>query len=212
VPLCRICTARLRPQTLAATLQEAAPTRPPCTAPPLGDFPPKSIRHCTKNQRGRSGRRRRKWGRPGPPPRCRALGSRRGEAHPAGVPIGTPPRIRSRAHRGLQFRPQLLCFLVDVRPRECRRRRNAKEPGLLHKEDFAAEAMDRAALLPLLQAIPRCSSPPPRRRVQESKVSLTPSPCCGPGLRAEAGPSLVSSLFECCPLSRIAPPRRPTVA
>jgi hypothetical protein len=40
VPLCRICTARLRPQTLAATLQEAAPTSPPCTAPPLGDFPP----------------------------------------------------------------------------------------------------------------------------------------------------------------------------
>jgi hypothetical protein len=27
-----------------------------------------------------------------------------------------------------------------------------------------------------------------------------PRPCCGPGLRAEAGPSLVSSLFECCPL------------
>jgi hypothetical protein len=27
-----------------------------------------------------------------------------------------------------------------------------------------------------------------------------PSPCCGPGLRVEAGPSLVSSLFECCPM------------
>jgi hypothetical protein len=36
-------------------------------------------------------------------------------------------------------------------------RRNAKEPGALHKEDVAVEAMDRGALLPLLQAIPRCS-------------------------------------------------------
>jgi hypothetical protein len=37
-----------------------------------------------------------------------------------------------------------------------------------------------------------------------------PSPCCGPGLRAEAGPSLVSSLYVArCPL---APPRRPVVA
>jgi hypothetical protein len=39
-----------------------------------------------------------------------------------------------------------------------------------------------------------------------------PSPCCGPGHRAEAGPSHVSSLFVCCLLSRIAPPRRPAVA
>jgi hypothetical protein len=31
------------------------------------------------------------------------------------------------------------------------------------------EAMDRAALLPLLQAVPHCSSPPPRRRVQSAR-------------------------------------------
>jgi hypothetical protein len=42
--------------------------------------------------------------------------------------------------------------------------------GLQHREDVAVEAMDRAALLPLLQAVPRCSSPPPRRRVQEREV------------------------------------------
>jgi hypothetical protein len=36
----------------------------------------------------------------------------------------------------------------------------------MHKKDVAVEAMGRAALLPLLQVIPRCSSPPPRRRVQ----------------------------------------------
>jgi hypothetical protein len=52
--------------------------------------------------------------------------------------------------------------------------RAAKEPGLLHKEDVVVEAMDRAALLPLLQAIPHCSSPPPRRRVRECKVILNP--------------------------------------
>jgi hypothetical protein len=41
--------------------------------------------------------------------------------------------------------------------------------GLQHREDVAVEAMDRAALLPLLQAVPRCSSPPPRRRVQSAR-------------------------------------------
>jgi hypothetical protein len=41
--------------------------------------------------------------------------------------------------------------------------------GLLHQGDVAVEAMDRAALLPLLQAIPRCLSPPPRRRVQSAR-------------------------------------------
>jgi hypothetical protein len=39
-----------------------------------------------------------------------------------------------------------------------------------------------------------------------------PSPCCGPGLRAEAGPNHVSSLLVCCLLSRIVPPCRPVVA
>jgi hypothetical protein len=33
-----------------------------------------------------------------------------------------------------------------------------------------------------------------------TEMSTIPSPCCGPGLRVEAGPSLVSSLFACCPL------------
>jgi hypothetical protein len=32
--------------------------------------------------------------------------------------------------------------------------------GLQHREDVAVEAMDRAALLPLLQAVPRCSTAP----------------------------------------------------
>jgi hypothetical protein len=41
--------------------------------------------------------------------------------------------------------------------------------GLQHREDVAVEAMDRAALLPLLQAIPRCSSPLLRRRVQSAR-------------------------------------------
>jgi hypothetical protein len=41
--------------------------------------------------------------------------------------------------------------------------------GLQHREDVAVEAMDRVALLPLLQAVPRCSSPPPRRRVQSAR-------------------------------------------
>jgi hypothetical protein len=59
----------------------------------------------------------------------------------------------------------------------------------------------RATLLPLQQAelpIFFHAAPPRllRRRVQERKVSLNPSsPCCGPGLRAEAGPSLTGSLF-----------------
>jgi hypothetical protein len=39
-----------------------------------------------------------------------------------------------------------------------------------------------------------------------------PSPCCGPGLRAEAGPSHLSSLLVCCLLFCTAPPRRPAVA
>jgi hypothetical protein len=97
-PLCRIRTIRL---CLGTGRRPITPTAPdsPCTALPLGDFSPKSIRHCTKNQRGRGGRRRTKGGRPAPPPRRRALGSRRGEAHPAGAPIGAPPRIRSRAER-----------------------------------------------------------------------------------------------------------------
>jgi hypothetical protein len=97
-------------------------------SPPWGFFP-QSICHCTKNKRGRSARRRRKGGDQDRRPGAEPLGSRRGEAHPAGAPIGAPPRIRSLAHRGLQFRPQLLCFLVDVRPRERRRRRNAKDRG-----------------------------------------------------------------------------------
>jgi hypothetical protein len=46
----------------------------------------------------------------------------------------------------------------------------------------------------------------------EREVSTKALPCCGPGLRAEAGPSHVSSLLVCCPLSRTAPPCRPAVA
>jgi hypothetical protein len=66
--------------------------------------------------------------------------------------------------------------------------------GLQHQEEVAVEAMDRAALLPLLQAVPllvTTSSPP----CPERKVINPPRPCCGPSLRAEAGPSLVSSLL-----------------
>jgi hypothetical protein len=48
--------------------------------------------------------------------------------------------------------------------------------------------------------------------VSRARGEKPPRPCCGPGLRAEAGPSLVSSLFECFPLSRTAPPRKPAVA
>jgi hypothetical protein len=48
------------------------------------------------------------------------------------------------------------------------------------------------SLLPLL--VTAASPPCPEREVRN------PRPCCGPGLRAEAGPSLVSSLFESCPL------------
>jgi hypothetical protein len=46
------------------------------------------------------------------------------------------------------------CFLFTVLFAASPERQGA---GLLHKEDVAVEAMDRAALLPLLQAIPRCS-------------------------------------------------------
>jgi hypothetical protein len=46
------------------------------------------------------------------------------------------------------------CFLFTVLFAASPERQGA---GLLHKEDVAAEAMDRIALLPLLQAIPRCS-------------------------------------------------------
>jgi hypothetical protein len=66
----------------------------------------------------------------------------------------------------------------------------------------------RVALPPLQQAGPsllpllHCAASP----------SCPGSPCCGPDLRAEAGPSHVSSLLVCCPLSRTAPPRRPAVA
>jgi hypothetical protein len=72
-----------------------------------------------------------------------------------------------------------------------------------------------AALLPLQQAeLPifflcfTAASP----SCPGTRGEKPPRPCCGPGLRAEAGPSLVSSLFECCPLTRTAPPRRPAVA
>jgi hypothetical protein len=40
----------------------------------------------------------------------------------------------------------------------------------------------------------------PSLRPVVTEVSTIPSPCCGPNLRAEAGQSLVSSLFVCCPL------------
>jgi hypothetical protein len=46
------------------------------------------------------------------------------------------------------------CFLFTVLFAASPERKGA---GLLHKEDVAVEAMDHAALLPLLQAIPRCS-------------------------------------------------------
>jgi hypothetical protein len=48
--------------------------------PPPWGFSPQSIRHCTKNQRGRSGRRR-KGGDQDRRPGAEPLGSRRGEAH-----------------------------------------------------------------------------------------------------------------------------------
>jgi hypothetical protein len=58
----------------------------------------------------------------------------------------------------------------------------------------------RAALLPLRQAEPPvfflcCTAPssPPCPGTQGEPQP--PSPCCGPGLRAEAGPSLMGSLF-----------------
>jgi hypothetical protein len=79
-------------------------------------FSPQIHRHFTKNQRGRSGRRRRKWGRPGPPPRRQALGSRRGEAHPAGAPIRAPPRIWSRcsAVRGEEEKGERACTAAPL--------------------------------------------------------------------------------------------------
>jgi hypothetical protein len=56
-PLCRICTARLHPQTLAATLQVAVPTSLPLyRAAALGISPESAA--STKNQRGRRGGRR----------------------------------------------------------------------------------------------------------------------------------------------------------
>jgi hypothetical protein len=48
--------------------------------------------------------------------------------------------------------------------------------------------------------------------VSRARGEKPPRPCCGPGLRAEAGPSLVSSLLVCYLLSYTAPPRRPAVA
>jgi hypothetical protein len=68
VPLCRIRTTRLRPQTLAATLQVAAPTTP-VPHRRLGDFP--RIRRLHRKSKGgkkelgegrRRGRRGRSWG------------------------------------------------------------------------------------------------------------------------------------------------------
>jgi hypothetical protein len=41
--------------------------------------------------------------------------------------------------------------------------------GLQHREDAAVEAMDRAALLPLLQAVPLLVTAPPRRCVQNAR-------------------------------------------
>jgi hypothetical protein len=55
------------------------------------------------------------------------------------------------------IKPSLPVFFLCSTAPSSRRRRNAKKPGLLHKEDVVVEAVDRAALLPLLQAIPRCS-------------------------------------------------------
>jgi hypothetical protein len=46
------------------------------------------------------------------------------------------------------------CFLFTVLFAASPERQGA---GLLHKGDVTVEAMDHAALLPLLQAIPRCS-------------------------------------------------------
>jgi hypothetical protein len=53
--------------------------------------------------------------------------------------------------------------------------------------------------------VPGCSTAPRHHcLVVTSGVPMstttTPSPCCGPGLRVEAEPRLVSSLFVCCPM------------
>jgi hypothetical protein len=105
--------------------------------------------------------------------------------------------------------PGLHCYAAGPR------RPPLPEAGGRRVQGSADEAMKPWTAPPCFCSRPfLCSSPRLlRRRVQERKVSLNPpSPCCGPGLRAEAGPSLVRSLYVCRLLSRIAPPRRPAVA
>jgi hypothetical protein len=124
------------------------------------------------------------------------------------------------------------CFAV--REEEDRRRRGGKKEPEQFKSPTTAPSPSRTPLLPLHRVV-RLPQPEPRRArfcilcsASASPPHLDtaasppcpgaqgepqpPRPCCGPGLRAEAGPSLVSLLFVCCPLSRTAPPRRPAVA
>jgi hypothetical protein len=188
-PLSRIPAARLRPQTLVATLQEAAPTSSPCTTPPLGDFPPNPP-PPPKIRGGKKGRRKGGAGVTGeegactasPPPGVKA---RPPEGRPPPLPEAGGRRVHGSADDARKSKdratqePELFkpltttpspsrtpCFLFTVLFAAAPERQGA---GLLHMGDVAVEAMDRAALLPLLQAIPRCSSPPPRRRVQSAR-------------------------------------------
>jgi hypothetical protein len=150
-----------------------------------------------------------------------ALLRRRTPTSPSGLQGG---RLRKQ-HRAWLLREGAVPGVVALRPllsccaprrRPCllplhRARRNAQERGcstgvMSPRKPWTAPPCFLCSR-PFLY-----STAPLRRRVQEREVRNPPRPCCGPGLRAEAGPSLVSSLFVCCLLSRIAPPRRPAVA
>jgi hypothetical protein len=186
------CRPLSSPQTLAAALQEAAPNHP-CTAPPLGDLPPNPPPLHQKSEREEEGRSWSRWGVPFvEEPEVSAPLGQLVAARPAGEAAGRGCHARTVEGAGAAVRPgagaargrkkpvqPLLPLLQPVRHRPLfcllfTELFNTASPerqgaGLQHREDVAVEAMDRAALLPLLQAVPRCSSPPPRRRVQGAR-------------------------------------------
>jgi hypothetical protein len=145
-PLSRIPAARLRPQTLAATLQEAAPTSSPCTALPLGDFPPNPP-PPPKIRGGKKGRRKGGAGVAGGEGACTASLPPGVKARP---PEGRPPPLPEAGGRRIHGSAD------DARKSKDR----ATQEPELYKPLTTAPSLSRTPLLPLHRAVRRLAETP----------------------------------------------------
>jgi hypothetical protein len=147
-----------------------------CTAAPPDPMSPPG---CTATPPARGGRRCLKPDvatPPGPTSPSGLQGGRLRKGRRAGAAQeGRPWKIQGQhafaVHRPSRSRPWSSCLFIESDRLLPSSPSSPERPGagLQHRGDVAVEAVHRAALLPLLQAVPLLVTAPPRRRVQNAR-------------------------------------------